>query len=220
MSTSAVASDETRVSKNPVDGKLFNAVDIAATGIFAIEGAAAASRAGFDLLGVVVVGFTVGLGGGVIRDVLLGDLPPAAFRSPSRIIVAVVAAFATFLAIVVSPDLSIQPLQYLDAVGLALFAIAGAQKAFEYKCNLLVVTILGAITATGGGVIRDVFLSRAPFVFNESVYGTAALLGAFVTGLTLKLTGNTKLALLLGFIAGFGVRCIAIMFDLHLPRIT
>lgn len=206
-------------SKNPVDSKLFNGVDIAATGIFAIEGAAAAAHAGFDLLGVVVVGFTVGLGGGVIRDVLLGDLPPAAFRSPSRIITAVAAALATFFAALVFPALSTQPLLILDAVGLALFAIAGAQKAFSYKCNLLVVTILGAITATGGGVIRDVFLSRAPYVFSESVYGTAALFGAFVTGVTLKRTGNTKLALLFGFIACFGVRLIAIAFDLQLPRI-
>ena len=206
-------------SKNPVDSKLFNSVDIIATGIFAVEGAAAAAHAGFDLLGVVVVGMCVGLGGGVIRDVLLGDLPPAALRSPTRIVVSAVAAFLTFFAVMLYPSLSTQPLQVLDAVGLALFAIGGAQKAYAYRCNLLVVTFLGAVTATGGGVIRDVLLSRAPYVFSESVYGTAALLGGFVTGLTLKLTGNTKLALVLGFLVAFGVRLLAIAFDLQLPRI-
>ncbi|MFZ1362022.1 MAG: TRIC cation channel family protein [Candidatus Nanopelagicales bacterium] len=207
------------VSKNPVDSKLFNTVDIAATAIFAIEGAAAAAHAGFDLLGVIVVGFCVGLGGGVIRDVLLGDLPPAAFRSPSRILTAVGAALVTFLGILVFPNFSTEPLVVLDAVGLALFACAGAQKASERGCNLLVVSILGAITATGGGVIRDLLLNRTPYVFSESVYGTAALLGGFVVGLTIKITGNTKLAILLGFAACFGVRLLAIAFDLQLPRI-
>lgn len=206
-------------TRNPVDSKLFNSVDIAATGIFAVEGAAVAAHAGLDLLGVIVVGFIVGLGGGVIRDILLGDLPPAAFRSPGRILTASGAALLTFILIEMFPGFSTTPLVVLDAVGLALFACAGAQKASEHGCNLLVVTILGAITATGGGVIRDIVLNYSPYVFTESVYGTAALLGAFVVGVTIKLSGNTKLAIALGFLACFGIRLLAIVFDLSLPRI-
>lgn len=203
-----------------VDTKLFNAVDILATGIFAIEGAAAAAFAGFDLLGVMVVGFTVGLGGGLIRDILLGDLPPAAFRSPARMMVALACALGTFILASTIPDFSTQSLLVLDAIGLALFCVAGAMKAYGYGCNLLVVSILGTITATGGGLIRDVLLSKSPYVLSESVYGTAAFAGALTAGALLKATGNERLSVGSGFVVALAIRLLAIAFDLHLPRIT
>ncbi|MET0734541.1 MAG: TRIC cation channel family protein [Microbacterium sp.] len=199
--------------------RLFDGIDIAATGLFAIEGAAAAAHAGLDLLGVVVVGFIVALAGGILRDVLLGDLPPAAFRSPARIIVAVAAALLTFFVLGAVDAFPVIVLSTLDAIGLALFAVTGAQKAYEHGHNLWVVTALGAVTATGGGVIRDLLLDRTPFVLSESVYGTAAVAGSLATGILLKTTRMPRLALAVGFAVAFGVRMLAIVFDWQLPRI-
>ena len=131
--------------------RLYSVVDHAATALFAVEGATAGILAGLDLLGVLVVGFCTALAGGILRDVLLGDLPPAAFRSPSRIVVALGAAAFTCL---IAGELDIVPatlIAVFDAAGLALFAVTGAQKALDHHSNGLVVVILGALTATGGG---------------------------------------------------------------------
>lgn len=200
--------------------RAFDAIDIAATAVFGIEGAAAAAHAGLDLLGIVVVGFVVALAGGIIRDVLLGDLPPAALRSPSRIIAAVGAAAGTALLLALVDALPGLLLTTLDAVGLALFAITGAQKAFEHGSNLWVIAILGAVTATGGGLLRDLILDRIPYVLSESVYGVAALAGSLVVGLLLRGTRNVALALWAGFAVVFGLRMLAVFFDWQLPRFS
>jgi uncharacterized membrane protein YeiH len=200
--------------------RAFDTVDVIATATFGVEGAAAAAHAGLDLLGVLVIGFIVALAGGVTRDVLLGDLPPAAFRSPSRIVTAVVASAATFLlvgVVDVIPDLVVTT---LDAIGLALFAVTGAQKAYAHGANLWIVTILGGITATGGGLIRDVILNRTPYVLSESVYGTAALAAALATGIVLATTRRPRLALWVGFAVGFTLRMLAVLLDWELPHLA
>lgn len=207
------------VARPRLSARAFNAIDLAATALFGIEGAVAATQAGLDLLGVIVVGFIVALAGGIIRDVLLGDLPPAALRSPSRIATALAAALGTFIflgAVAAIPPLVMST---LDAVGLALFAVTGAQKAFEHRSNLWVITILGAVTATGGGVVRDLLLDRTPYVLSESVYGTAALAGALATGIVLMSTRRPRLALGVGFAVAFTLRMLAVAFDWQLPRI-
>ncbi|MFE1644585.1 trimeric intracellular cation channel family protein [Microbacterium sp. P01] len=200
--------------------RAFNAIDIAATALFGIEGAAAAAHAGLDLLGVVVVGFIVALMGGIIRDVLLGDLPPAALRTPSRIATALVAAVATFVLVGVIDVIPPLLLSTLDAAGLALFAVTGAQKAYEHGSNLWVISILGTVAATGGGVVRDVILDRTPYVLSESIYGTAALAGAVVTGVLLVVTRRPRLALWVGFGVAFALRMGAVAFGWALPRLT
>lgn len=199
--------------------RAFNAADIAATAVFGIEGAAAAAHAGLDVLGVLVVGFIVALAGGITRDVLLGDLPPAAFRSPSRIVTALAASAAAFVLVGVVDVVPVPLLTSLDAVGLALFAITGAQKAYAHGANLWVVTMLGVITATGGGLIRDVLLDRAPYVLSESIYGTAAAVAALATGLLLN-ARMPGIALWVGFGAGFALRMLAVAFDWQLPHLT
>ena len=211
---------ERQPQRQSLSVRAFDAVDIAATALFAIEGAAAAAHAGLDALGVVVVGFIVALCGGILRDVLLGDLPPAAFRSPSRIITALIAGAAAFVFVGVfdvTPSLLIST---MDAAGLALFAVTGAEKAWSRGANLWVVTILAGVTATAGGVIRDILLDRTPFVLSQSVYGTAALAGGLVCGILLTTTGNARLALWAGFAAAFVLRMGGVLFGWELPRLA
>lgn len=202
-----------------ISARLFDTLDIVATGLFAVEGAAAAAHAGLDLLGVLVVGFIVALAGGILRDVLLGDLPPAAFSSRIRIIVALGAALATFGVLAAVDEIPALVLAAADAVGLALFAVGGAEKAAARGANLWVVAALGTMTATGGGLVRDVLLNRVPFVLSQSVYGTAALAGALVTGILLRWTRARGLALLAGFAVAFLLRMLAVFFDWQLPRL-
>jgi len=210
-----------RVSSRPSLGaRAFDVLDIAATALFGLEGAALAAHAGFDLLGVVVVGFLVALAGGVLRDVLLGDLPPAALRSPSRIVAALAAAVAAFVFIEIVDAFPVLPLQVMDAIGLALFAVTGAQKAWASGANLWVVTLLGTLAATGGGVIRDVLLARTPYVLSQSVYGSAAAAGALTTGILLATTRRPRLALAAGFAVALGLRLGAVLWGWSLPRLT
>ncbi len=202
-----------------LSARAFDAIDIAATALFGVEGAAAAAHAGLDLLGVIVVGFVVALAGGILRDVLLGDLPPAALRSPSRVITAITASAATFVLVGIVDVVPPMVLTTVDAAGLALFAVTGAQKAFEHRCNLWVVTLLAGVTATGGGVVRDLLLERTPYVLSESVYGTAALAGGLVTGILLMTTGRSRSALIIGFAVAFVLRMTAVLLGWQLPRL-
>lgn len=205
--------------RTTISARAFDVVDIAATALFGIEGAAAAAHAGLDLLGVLVVGFVVALAGGILRDVLLGDLPPAALRSPSRIVTALVAAAAAFVLVGVVDVIPPLVLSTMDAAGLALFAVTGAQKAYEHRSNLWVVTILAGVTATGGGVVRDLLLERAPYVLSASVYGTAALAGGLVAGILLSTTKRPRVALWAGFAIAFALRMLAVVFGWQLPRL-
>jgi len=186
--------------------RAFAALDILATGVRGVEGAALAAHAGFDLLGVLVVGFVAAVVGGILRDVLLGDLPPAALRSSSRIIVAFAASGATFVLLRLVDEVPSAVLLTLDGVGLALFAVIGAQKASAHGASLWVVVVVGVIAATGGGVVRDVLLGHTPVLLTQSVYGGAAAVGALATGILLLVTRRAHLSIVIGFVLAFALR--------------
>ncbi|KTS65855.1 hypothetical protein NS206_03680 [Microbacterium testaceum] len=171
-----------------------------------VEGAALAAHAGFDLLGVLVVGFVTAVVGGILRDVLLGDLPPAALRSSSRIVVALGASVATFVLLALVDEVPSTVILTLDGVGLALFAVIGAQKASAHGASLWVVVAVGVVAATGGGVVRDVLLGHTPVLLTQSVYGAAAALGALATGILLLATRRAHLSIAVGFVLAFGLR--------------
>lgn len=201
-----------RTADRPLPGRpslgarAFATLDILATAVRGVEGAALAAHAGFDLLGVVVVGFVTAVVGGMLRDVLLGDLPPAALRSPSRIAVALAASAATFVLLRLVDDVPSTVLLTLDGVGLALFAVIGAQKASAHGASLWVVVAVGVVAATGGGVVRDILLGHTPVLLTDAVYGGAAALGALVTGVLLVTTKRAHLSIVAGFVCAFGVR--------------
>jgi uncharacterized membrane protein YeiH len=186
--------------------RAFATLDLLATAVRGVEGAALAAHAGFDLLGVLVVGFVTAVVGGILRDVLLGDLPPAALRSSSRIIVALGASVATFVLLALVDEVPSTVILTLDGVGLALFAVIGAQKASAHGASLWVVVAVGVVAATGGGVVRDVLLGHTPVLLTQSVYGGAAALGALATGILLVATRRAHLSIAVGFVLTFGLR--------------
>jgi uncharacterized membrane protein YeiH len=196
------------------------AADLAGTVVFAIEGANAAINAGLDLLGVLVLSFIVALGGGIVRDLLIGATPPSAMRDWRYPVLAFVAGLVTFFLHTQVAALPAPILTTLDAAGLALFAVAGAEKALEFGINPFIATLMGAITGCGGGVIRDVLLARIPMVLVANIYASAALLGAIVVVVGRRLGCPPAVAAVLGGTVCFVLRVAAVRYDWQLPKIA
>jgi uncharacterized membrane protein YeiH len=180
----------------PNPAALLLALDLAGTFLFGLEGASAAIAANLDVFGVMVLSFATALGGGVIRDLLIGATPPAAIRDPRYAI----AAFSGG-AIEFSLNQWVQQIPHpviigLDAMGLALFAVAGTAKALDYQIHPFFAVLLGAITGVGGGTIRDIFLARIPAILRVDVYAVAALAGAIVmvVGIRFRLPRSVMMA--------------------------
>ncbi|ARP96251.1 trimeric intracellular cation channel family protein [Bordetella genomosp. 13] len=194
--------------------------DLAGTSVFAVEGAIAAMQAGLDLWGVMVVAFIAALGGGVIRDVLIGAVPPNAVRDwryPALAFLAGGVAFA------LHPYLARIPLDVmvvLDAAGLALFAVAGVEKALLYGIHPFVAALMGVLTAVGGGAVRDLLLARVPAVLNSDIYATAALAGAVAVLLCRRLGWPPAAAGIFGGVLCFAIRLFAVSQGWQLPKAT
>ncbi|WP_109126377.1 trimeric intracellular cation channel family protein [Dyella sp. C11] len=196
------------------------AADLAGTVVFAIEGANAAIHAGLDLLGVLVLSFVVALGGGIVRDLLIGDTPPSALRDWRYPTLAFIAGLVTFFfytqVAVIPPAL----LTTLDAAGLALFAVAGAEKALDFQMGSLSAVLLGTITGCGGGVIRDLLLTHVPMVLVANIYASAALLGATIVVVGRRLGCPPAVAAVLGGVVCLALRLAAVRYNWQLPRLA
>jgi uncharacterized membrane protein YeiH len=195
---------------------LYTFIDLAGTFAFAISGAVAAKQKGLDILGILVVSFTVACGGGIIRDVCIGAIPPAGLSDWRYLLVSVIAAIVTMSLHKLVKTLN-RPVLFFDALGLSLFAVSGAQKALSFGHNNEVAVLLGMITAVGGGVIRDVFLNRIPVIFEKEIYASAALLGAIVivAGHHWRLSGDWVFPL--GFLVCLILRLLALKYQWRLP---
>jgi uncharacterized membrane protein YeiH len=184
--------------------------------VFATTGALVASRKQMDIFGFALLATAAGIGGGTLRDVLLG-LPVFWVQQPAYLLVCVgVAAVLFFTAHI--PQSRLTLLLWLDAIGLALFAVTGAEKALLAGAGPVVAVTMGVMTATFGGIIRDILGGETPMILSREIYVTAALLAAlvFVAGLALGLTH--PVALVSGFMAGFLLRAAALHWGWSLPR--
>ena len=193
------------------------ALDLAGTLAFAVNGALTALRvARLDIVGVVTLGMITALGGGIIRDVLLGSLPPATFSDWRYLAVAaggglVVFAFGRQL------ERLTALITVMDAAGLSLFAVTGAVKALELGLGPAQAVILGAITGVGGGTLRDVLVRRIPSVLSSGLYAIPALVGATATVVVSEL-GVYNVATGVGAAAlCFGIRMLGVRLDLDAP---
>ena len=196
---------------------LLYALDLAGVGVFAASGALAAGRKRLDLFGVYVLAVVTAVGGGTLRDVLLDRAPIFWIADPRVLVVALVAASLTVaLARVGTPNPRL--LRVADALGLGLFAVSGAQAAEAQGVPLLIVVVMGMMTGTFGGVIRDVLTSEIPLILRPGrLYATAAALGPAVY-LILKALGMAGAwAAALGAAATVALRLAAILFGLRLP---
>ncbi len=197
--------------------KLLVVVDLAGTFLFAIEGATAAVYGGLDLLGLLVLAFTTALGGGIIRDVLIGDTPPASLRNWRYPATALTGGAIVFLLHHIFQSLPQNVLLTLDAAALALFAVAGTEKALEFKLHPLIAVMMGTLTAVGGGTIAALLLAQVPRVLRADVYGTAAILGSTVLVICRRAGVPRTWSALAGGAACFALRVLALAMHWNLP---
>jgi uncharacterized membrane protein YeiH len=191
--------------------------DLAATALFALEGATAGVHAHLDVFGVLVVAFATALGGGIVRDVILGATPPASFAYARYPLTAFVAGFLVFLFAGPVRDIPTDVIVTLDAAGLALFAVSGARKALDYELNWLSAILMGVLTGVGGGVIRDLLLNRVPGVLVIDVYASAALVGAAAMVLASRRGMGAAQAMVVGGVLCFALRMVAYLAHWNLP---
>jgi uncharacterized membrane protein YeiH len=192
-------------------------LDLAGTFAFALNGALTAMRtARIDLVGVLTLASITAIGGGILRDVILGAVPPATFSDWRYLAVAAAGGLlAFFLGRLLAPATPV--IELLDAAGLSLFAVTGALKALEHGLGPGQAIILGAVTAVGGGTLRDVLLRRVPDVLHSGLYAVPALLGAAVLVLAHELDVRGGPVAVGAAALCFAIRLLALRYRLNAP---
>jgi uncharacterized membrane protein YeiH len=192
-------------------------LDLVGTFVFGLNGALTAVRvARLDVVGVVTLGMVTALGGGVIRDVLIGSIPPATFRDWRYFALAFGGGLIAF-ALSRRLDRLEMPITVLDAIGLSVFAVIGAEKAVHYGLGIWPAVFLGVVTAVGGGTIRDTLVRQIPTVLRSDLYAIPALLAAGITVAAMRM-GVYGLPAALGAAAVcFAVRMLGVRFGLNAP---
>lgn len=192
-------------------------LDLIGVAVFAASGAMAAGRTRLDLLGVAVIATVTAIGGGTMRDVLLNRHPVFWIRDPTYLVVILAAAGLTLL-YVRFRALPRTSLLIADALGLALFTISGARIAEERDLHGVIVVVMGTITGSAGGLLRDVLSAEVPLLLRQTdLYATAAIAGA-TAYLLLQAAGVERTpAALLGMTTVAGLRMAAISWGLRLP---
>lgn len=197
---------------------LLLALDLTGTFAFGLNGALTAVRAvRLDLVGVLTLGMITALGGGIVRDVLISSVPPATLVDWRYLAVAAGGALVAFF--LSRPlDRLAMPIAVFDAIGLSVFCVTGASKALEFGLGGVQAVLLGAITAVGGGTIRDIMIRRVPSVLTSDLYAVPALVGAGLT-VAASATGSYGLAAALGSAAAcFAIRMVGLRYNLQVPR--
>lgn len=192
-------------------------LDLCGVGVFAVSGAIVAARKRFDLFGIAVIATVTAIGGGTIRDVLLNRHPVFWINDTAYLVVIFGATTLTALYMIFRRPPQIG-LLIADALGLALFTISGAQVAEERDLPAIVVVIMGTITGSAGGLLRDVLGAEVPLVLRQTdLYATAAIVGATAYLLLQAVGMERTLAALLGMATVAGLRLAAIVWKLRLP---
>ena len=191
---------------------------------FAISGAMAAIKKKADLFGVLFLAVTTALGGGVIRDVLLGQLPPVMFVSYAYLLTSLAAALLVFFDAYIrreSYDANRAKLaavnNIFDAVGLAVFTVSGMNTAMHVSDNVILIVTLGVVTGFGGGMLRDMMTNTMPKVLRKRIYAVASLSGGAVYYLMYALGVNEILSAITGMLAIFVLRLLATVNKWNLP---
>ena len=194
-------------------------LDLVGIFVFAISGSLVAVRKELDLFGVLVLAGVTGLGGGFVRDVLIGALPPAALADWRYLTVPVAAGVLTFW---FHPTLGRmeRSVNVFDAFGLALFCVTGTVKAAEYGLGIAPAALLGMVTGIGGGMLRDVLAGRVPVIFRGELYATPALAGACVAAILHELDQPFWLTAVCGGSLCLVWRLVAIRRDWRAPMPT
>jgi len=192
-------------------------IDILGTFSFAAAGSFAAMEKKLDPFGVLIIAFATAIGGGTIRDILIGELPVAWLTNTTGIFVILVAAAATILFGSYIKKLN-KMLFLCDAIGLGLFSMIGIQKGIAHGFSAGICIMLGTVTGSFGGVLRDVLLNNLPLIFHKEIYAMASIAGGVLFFLLLKFGIANNLAYSFGIAAVVIIRILAVRFKWSLPK--
>jgi uncharacterized membrane protein YeiH len=201
-----------------IEFDLLTTIDALGTFAFAVSGATAAIRSRYDIFGILVLAFVTAIGGGTLRDLMIGNTPVNWLTDTLTIW----SAFAGFgFALIFYRRISKWEgwLFYFDAVGLGLFTVTGTQIALNTGMSVGISVALGTVTGCFGGVIRDVLAAIKPLIFRKEIYASAAVLGGLVFAGSLYLFGSLIAAQLAGIFSTTIFRIIAVRFHLELPKL-
>ncbi|WP_299734302.1 trimeric intracellular cation channel family protein [uncultured Endozoicomonas sp.] len=192
-------------------------LDLLGTGVFAISGVWLACRKDMDLFGAMVLAFVTAVGGGTIRDVLLGATP--VFWIQDTLYMQVILA-TTLLALMIRKwhESSKWIMQVSDALGLAVFVVIGVTKALTYGADPLVAIMMGVLTGCGGGAIRDMLAGEVPMVLKKEIYASAAMVGGVVYVLLAPVLNDNDMTAVIAAITVLILRLLALYKNVSLPR--
>ncbi|GGI69554.1 trimeric intracellular cation channel family protein [Shewanella gelidii] len=191
--------------------------DLCGTAVFALSGALAAGRHKMDPFGVIVLASVTAVGGGSIRDTLMGATPVFWINDPTYIIVILSTVLLTILLVRKPKRVPQKVLPIADALGLALFTIIGAEKALSMGLSGMSAVIMGLITGVGGGIIRDILCRQVPMVLRTEIYATASIAGGIGYTCSLSFGMADLSAMFLAMSTAFAIRLAAITWHLSLP---
>lgn len=198
---------------------VWNIFEIIGTIAFAISGALIGIEKKLDIFGVIMLSVTTAVGGGIIRDTLIGNTPPLSFRDPSLTVISIIAAIAVCIAYNKMNKYK-NTIQFFDAIGLGAFTATGASLAIQHNLNTLyIMIVLGLATGVGGGVLRDIFAQEIPYVFKKEVYAVASIIGATAFYYSQPYMDGS-LPLYFCFALTAGIRLFCIRLNINLPRIN
>ena len=200
--------------------EFFSFINIAGTIAFAASGTLAAMRKNLDIFGVLVIAFVTSVGGGTIRDMLIGHLP-VRWILDSSIILLIIGVTGLTVLFRSKIDHLDKTLTFFDSLGLGFFALRGIQEGIAVQLNIPSCIILGTITACFGGVIRDILLNEIPALFRTGqLYATVCIIGGCLFFVLQQLNISDELIEITTVLFIFGIRTLAIKKNIHLPKIN
>ncbi|MDV7340722.1 trimeric intracellular cation channel family protein [Terasakiella sp. A23] len=188
------------------------------TAVFALSGAMAAARQELDIFGFIIVALAPAIGGGTVRDLLLNADGVFWMKDLNYIYVCIAVAVVSFFQVHRLDGKRYQLLTWADAFGLALFTVAGTQAAVTYDLHPVTCVIMGMITGTFGGMIRDIICNEVPFLLQKEIYALAAIAGSCAYLLLIELGLDEQGAMTIGIATTFVVRGLAIALRWSLPQ--
>ncbi len=202
-----------------IDFSLFSTFDILGTVAFAISGALAAMTRKLDLFGIFIIAFVTAVGGGTVRDILIGNNPVMWMENTFYIYLI---SLVTFLAIIFRRKINHlkTSLFLFDTIGLGVFTITGVEAGIQHGLSPIISIALGAITGTFGGVIRDILCNEIPVIFRKEIYATACLIGALAYVILFDLGVDKDVIYIITSLIVISIRLVVVKFKIALPSFT
>lgn len=209
--------------------EIIDIMSIVGTIAFSSMGTMIGIRKNMDLFGVITLGVVTATGGGAIRDIILGILPPKVFQNSRDIILSIITSVILFLLIYYNKEvvekyyfkIYEKVISFFDAIGLGIFTVIGINTAMDmgYSKNKFLLIFVGVITAVGGGMLRDIMTESTPFIFKKHIYACACIIGAISYLYLLRKINNELICMLIGAGVVIVIRLLSAYYRLDLPKV-